>query len=89
MSYSKEEASALETELLRDYKFGQQQLIEIWGQACAVAITKVCVFPSLGLSLLPRPVFISASPFPTSFYEATALRSPSGEAVGSDPFFFF
>lgn len=45
VSYSKEEASAIETELLRDYKFGQQQLIEIWGQACAVAITKVCVFP--------------------------------------------
>ncbi|KAJ4943196.1 hypothetical protein JOQ06_005701, partial [Pogonophryne albipinna] len=37
---SKGEAEAIETELLRDYKFGQQQLIEIWGQACALAITK-------------------------------------------------
>ncbi|XP_041913720.1 yjeF N-terminal domain-containing 3 isoform X4 [Alosa sapidissima] len=37
---SKVEASAIETELLRDYRFGQQQLIEIWGYACAIAITK-------------------------------------------------
>ncbi|XP_039908808.1 yjeF N-terminal domain-containing 3 isoform X2 [Simochromis diagramma] len=37
---SKGEAAAIETELLRDYRFGQQQLIEIWGQACALAITK-------------------------------------------------
>ncbi|KAM8875684.1 yjeF N-terminal domain-containing 3 isoform 8-T8 [Spinachia spinachia] len=37
---SKGEAAAIETELMRDYRFGQQQLIEIWGQACALAITK-------------------------------------------------
>lgn len=43
VSDSKGEAAAIETELLRDYRFGQQQLIEIWGQACALAITKVCM----------------------------------------------
>ncbi|XP_042272969.1 yjeF N-terminal domain-containing 3 isoform X2 [Thunnus albacares] len=37
---SKGEAASIETELVRDYKFGQQQLIEIWGHACALAITK-------------------------------------------------
>lgn len=41
VSLSKGEAAAIETELLRDYRFGQQQLIEIWGHACALAITKV------------------------------------------------
>ncbi len=61
LSDSKEEAAAIETELLRDYRFGQQQLIEIWGQACAIAITKVCT-PSIlhvCVSLLPCcPYFI-------------------------------
>lgn len=32
----------METELLRDYGFGWEQLAEILGHACAVAITKVC-----------------------------------------------
>lgn len=41
--YSKTEVANVETELLRDYRFGQQQLIEIWGHACAIAITKVCL----------------------------------------------
>lgn len=40
--YSKTEVATVEMELLRDYRFGQQQLIEIWGHACAIAITKVC-----------------------------------------------
>ncbi|XP_008305519.1 yjeF N-terminal domain-containing 3 [Cynoglossus semilaevis] len=44
---SKGEAAAIETELLRDYRFGQQQLIEIWGQACALAITKAYPLSSL------------------------------------------
>uniref|UniRef100_A0A8C3PRG8 Uncharacterized protein n=1 Tax=Calidris pygmaea TaxID=425635 RepID=A0A8C3PRG8_9CHAR len=35
------EAEAMEKELLEDYRFGRQQLIEIWGHACAMAITKV------------------------------------------------
>uniref|UniRef100_A0A493TRT4 Uncharacterized protein n=1 Tax=Anas platyrhynchos platyrhynchos TaxID=8840 RepID=A0A493TRT4_ANAPP len=35
------EAEAIEKELLEDYRFGRQQLIEIWGHACAVAVTKV------------------------------------------------
>ncbi|TRZ08782.1 hypothetical protein HGM15179_018320, partial [Zosterops borbonicus] len=30
----------MERELLEDYRFGRQQLIEIWGHACAVAVTK-------------------------------------------------
>ncbi|XP_056374193.1 yjeF N-terminal domain-containing protein 3 [Hyla sarda] len=37
---SKQEAEALETELLEDYRFGKQQLIEILGHSCAVAVTK-------------------------------------------------
>ncbi|XP_034036173.1 yjeF N-terminal domain-containing protein 3 [Thalassophryne amazonica] len=44
---SKVEAAAIESELLRDYRFGQQQLIEIWGHACAIAITKVYPLSSL------------------------------------------
>ncbi|XP_030074916.1 yjeF N-terminal domain-containing protein 3 isoform X1 [Microcaecilia unicolor] len=46
---SKQEAEAIERELLEDYRFGKQQLIEIFGHACAVAVTKV--FP---LSSLPK-----------------------------------
>lgn len=42
-SLSNEEAAALEAELLGEYRFGPQQLMEIWGHACAIAITKVCV----------------------------------------------
>ncbi|XP_009993377.1 PREDICTED: yjeF N-terminal domain-containing protein 3 [Chaetura pelagica] len=38
--YGKEEAEAMEKELLEDYRFGRQQLIEIWGHACAMAVTK-------------------------------------------------
>uniref|UniRef100_A0A8C8AD50 Uncharacterized protein n=1 Tax=Otus sunia TaxID=257818 RepID=A0A8C8AD50_9STRI len=38
---SKAEAEAIEKELLEDYRFGRQQLIEIWGHACAMAVTKV------------------------------------------------
>ncbi|XP_072260694.1 yjeF N-terminal domain-containing protein 3 isoform X2 [Pyxicephalus adspersus] len=37
---SKQEAEALETELLEDYRFGKQQLIEIMGHNCAMAVTK-------------------------------------------------
>lgn len=80
MSSSKEEASAIETELLKDYKFGQQQLIEIWGQACAVAITKVCVF--LCSVCLRSRCALQVVYLP---YEATVPRSPSGETAGSHP----
>lgn len=45
----KREAEALERELLEDYRFGRQQLIEILGHACAMAVTKA--FP---LSSLPK-----------------------------------
>uniref|UniRef100_A0A3P9HGE6 ApoA-I-binding protein 2 n=1 Tax=Oryzias latipes TaxID=8090 RepID=A0A3P9HGE6_ORYLA len=44
---SKGEAAAIEAELLRDYRFGQQQLIELWGQACALAIAKAYPLSSL------------------------------------------
>ncbi|XP_030395875.1 yjeF N-terminal domain-containing protein 3 isoform X4 [Gopherus evgoodei] len=37
---SRLEAEAIEKELLEDYKFGRQQLIEIWGHASAMAVTK-------------------------------------------------
>ncbi|XP_048415857.1 yjeF N-terminal domain-containing 3 isoform X2 [Stegostoma tigrinum] len=37
---SKEEAKALEGELYEEYRFGQQQLIEISGHSCAMAIAK-------------------------------------------------
>ncbi|XP_027766137.1 yjeF N-terminal domain-containing protein 3 [Empidonax traillii] len=46
-SLSKAEAEAIEKELLEDYRFGRQQLIEIWGHACAVAVTKAFPLPSL------------------------------------------
>ncbi|XP_077331557.1 yjeF N-terminal domain-containing protein 3 [Lithobates pipiens] len=38
---SKQEAEAVETELLEDYRFGKQQFIEILGHSCAMAVTKV------------------------------------------------
>ncbi|XP_049665078.1 yjeF N-terminal domain-containing protein 3 [Accipiter gentilis] len=44
---SKAEAEAIEKELLEDYRFGRQQLIEIWGHACAMAVTKAFPLPSL------------------------------------------
>lgn len=39
----------METELLRDYGFGRQQLTEILGHACANAIAKVSRNESLGV----------------------------------------
>lgn len=66
LSYSKGEAAAIETELLRDYRFGQQQLIEIWGQACAIAITKVCTSPFV----VSLHAFVSISLF---FFPACSL----------------
>uniref|UniRef100_A0A8B9P7B8 YjeF N-terminal domain-containing protein n=1 Tax=Apteryx owenii TaxID=8824 RepID=A0A8B9P7B8_APTOW len=44
---SKAEAEAIEKELLEDYRFGRQQLIEIHGHACAVAVSKAFPLPSL------------------------------------------
>ncbi|KAG5276172.1 hypothetical protein AALO_G00128660 [Alosa alosa] len=57
---SKVEASAIETELLRDYRFGQQQLIEIWGYACAIAITKA--FPLKSISKKQPTVLVVCGP---------------------------
>nr|XP_056701160.1 yjeF N-terminal domain-containing protein 3 isoform X1 [Euleptes europaea] len=44
---SREEAEAIEKELLEEFRFGQQQLIEIWGHACAMAVAKVFPLRSL------------------------------------------
>ncbi|XP_034975907.1 yjeF N-terminal domain-containing protein 3 [Zootoca vivipara] len=44
---SRAEALAIDKELLEEFRFGQQQLIEIWGRACAMAVTKV--FPRRSL----------------------------------------
>uniref|UniRef100_A0A8C0CAV8 NADH dehydrogenase [ubiquinone] 1 alpha subcomplex subunit 13 n=3 Tax=Balaenoptera TaxID=9766 RepID=A0A8C0CAV8_BALMU len=41
MWYTTAEAAALERELLEDYRFGRQQLVEWCGHASAVAVTKV------------------------------------------------
>ncbi|XP_054875887.1 yjeF N-terminal domain-containing 3 [Poeciliopsis prolifica] len=57
---SKGDAAAIETELLRDYKFGQQQLIELWGQACALAITKA--YPLSALSKKQPTVLVICGP---------------------------
>lgn len=38
---STSEATALERELLDEYRFGWQQLVELYGHASAVAVTKV------------------------------------------------
>ncbi|XP_026132119.1 yjeF N-terminal domain-containing protein 3-like [Carassius auratus] len=57
---SKEEAVAIETELLRDYHFGQQQLTEILGHACATAITKV--FPLWSLEKRQPTVLVVCGP---------------------------
>ncbi|CAL8396024.1 unnamed protein product [Boreogadus saida] len=53
---SKAEAEAIESELLKEYRFGPQQLIEIWGHACAIAITKERTYRSPEKrSSLPHP----------------------------------
>lgn len=44
---SKTEVAAIENELVKDYRFGQQQLIEMWGHASALAITKAYPLSSL------------------------------------------
>uniref|UniRef100_A0A3B4AMV3 ApoA-I-binding protein 2 n=1 Tax=Periophthalmus magnuspinnatus TaxID=409849 RepID=A0A3B4AMV3_9GOBI len=60
LRYLKGEAAAIETELLKDYRFGQQQLIEIWGQACALAITKA--YPLSSLSKKQPTVLVICGP---------------------------
>ncbi|MFT7818763.1 yjeF N-terminal domain-containing protein 3-like isoform X2, partial [Arapaima gigas] len=44
---SKEELDAIERELLDEYRFGLQQLVEMWGHACAVAVAKAFPLSSL------------------------------------------
>ncbi|XP_016066278.1 PREDICTED: yjeF N-terminal domain-containing protein 3 isoform X3 [Miniopterus natalensis] len=57
---STEEAAALERELLEDYRFGRQQLVELCGHASAVAVTKV--FPLPALSRKQRTVLVVCGP---------------------------
>ncbi|KAL6469355.1 yjeF N-terminal domain-containing protein 3 [Colossoma macropomum] len=57
---SKKEMAAVESELLRDYRFGQQQLIEIWGHASAIAITKA--YPLSSLSKKQPTVLVICGP---------------------------
>ncbi|XP_014401282.1 PREDICTED: yjeF N-terminal domain-containing protein 3 [Myotis brandtii] len=57
---STEEAAALERELLEDYRFGRQQLVELCGHASAVAVTKV--FPLPALSRKQKTVLVVCGP---------------------------
>ncbi|XP_063132000.1 yjeF N-terminal domain-containing protein 3 isoform X3 [Rattus norvegicus] len=57
---STSEAAALERELLDEYRFGQQQLVELCGHASAVAVTKV--FPLPSLSRKQRTVLVVCGP---------------------------
>ncbi|XP_074206438.1 yjeF N-terminal domain-containing protein 3 isoform X1 [Camelus bactrianus] len=54
------EAAALERELLEDYRFGRQQLVEWCGHASAVAVTKV--FPLPAVSRKQRTVLVVCGP---------------------------
>uniref|UniRef100_A0A2K6SR73 YjeF N-terminal domain-containing protein 3 n=1 Tax=Saimiri boliviensis boliviensis TaxID=39432 RepID=A0A2K6SR73_SAIBB len=54
------EAAALERELLEDYRFGRQQLVELCGHASAVAVTKA--FPLPALSRKQRTVLVVCGP---------------------------
>ncbi|XP_053153105.1 yjeF N-terminal domain-containing protein 3 isoform X2 [Hemicordylus capensis] len=47
LHYLRDEAGAIERELLEEFRFGPQQLIEIWGHSCAMAVTKVFPLRSL------------------------------------------
>ncbi|EGV97407.1 Cartilage intermediate layer protein 2 [Cricetulus griseus] len=57
---STSEATALERELLDEYRFGWQQLVELYGHASAVAVTKA--FPLSLLSRKQRTVLVVCGP---------------------------
>ncbi|KAE8632579.1 hypothetical protein XENTR_v10001588 [Xenopus tropicalis] len=57
---SKQEAEALEADLLDDYRFGKQQLLEILGHSCAMAVTKV--YPLKTLARKQPTVLIICGP---------------------------
>ncbi|XP_036022474.1 yjeF N-terminal domain-containing protein 3 isoform X2 [Onychomys torridus] len=57
---STSEAAALERELLDEYRFGRQQLVELCGHASAVAVTKA--FPLSSLSRKQRTVLVVCGP---------------------------
>ncbi|KAM6948184.1 yjeF N-terminal domain-containing 3-like [Aplochiton taeniatus] len=50
----------MEAELLEEYRFGQQQLMEIWGHACAIAIAKA--FPLNSLEKRQPTVLVICGP---------------------------
>lgn len=54
------EAAALERELLEDYRFGWQQLVELCGHASTLAVAKV--FPLPALSRKQRTVLVVCGP---------------------------
>ncbi|XP_055474763.1 yjeF N-terminal domain-containing protein 3 isoform X2 [Psammomys obesus] len=54
------EAAALERELLDEYRFGRQQLVELCGHASAMAVTKA--FPLPSLSRKQRTVLVVCGP---------------------------
>ncbi|KAB1259779.1 YjeF N-terminal domain-containing protein 3, partial [Camelus dromedarius] len=60
LTLSTAEAAALERELLEDYRFGRQQLVEWCGHASAVAVTKV--FPLPAVSRKQRTVLVVCGP---------------------------
>ncbi|KAJ8277316.1 hypothetical protein GJAV_G00073890 [Gymnothorax javanicus] len=60
LSRSKADVAAIESELLKDYRFGQQQLIEIWGHACALAVAKA--FPLRSMSKKQPTVLVVCGP---------------------------
>ncbi|KAL2096786.1 hypothetical protein ACEWY4_005993 [Coilia grayii] len=57
---SAEEAVAMETELLTDYRFGQPQLMEMWGHASATAVTRA--FPLGSLAKRQPTVLVICGP---------------------------
>ncbi|KAM3656830.1 yjeF N-terminal domain-containing protein 3 [Ammospiza maritima maritima] len=57
---SQAEAEAMEKELLEDYRFGRQQLIEMCGHACAVAVTKA--FPLRSLRRRQPTLLVACGP---------------------------
>ncbi|KAJ8362474.1 hypothetical protein AAFF_G00373780 [Aldrovandia affinis] len=57
---SRAEAVAVETDLLTEYHFGQQQLLEIWGHSCAIAVAKA--FPLVLLCKRQPTVLVVCGP---------------------------
>ncbi|RLV82487.1 hypothetical protein DV515_00016595 [Chloebia gouldiae] len=67
----------MEKELLEDYRFGRQQLIEIWGHACAVAVTKASSSPQDGHRPHPTAGIIFIPPLASSSFHHGHHPHPS------------